>query len=133
MKEEPKLTAEWLMKRGYTFSAAARRLGVSTVQVSQVVHGKRSSRSLEAKLLALPPRKFVYSEKISPTLPVLESPRRERPGMSAQETLDLMEPVAAFVATLCNKYKKGLTPPENLQQLLNFCRLLEKMARDLTD
>ena len=128
MKEEPKLTAEWLMKRGYTFSAAARRLGVSTVQVSQVVHGKRSSRSLEAKLLALPPRKFVCREKISPT--------RSLNAMKAKQLNFLFVLMARSALSIYNHSIaariKGLTS-DDLHDLDTHCGAIENLARQLRE
>lgn len=55
----------WLYAKGYTVSAAARKIKRSTGHVNQVLHGKRESRAVLAALAALPQRPLRMRERLS--------------------------------------------------------------------
>lgn len=59
------VTREWLINQGWSYAAAARRLGVTTVHVYLVVAGKRKSNTLVRKLLDLPKRPFKLRERVT--------------------------------------------------------------------
>jgi len=59
------LTPSWLLAKGYTIAAAARRIGRSHNHVRMVLYGKRQSRVVLSALAALPPRELNLRERIS--------------------------------------------------------------------
>lgn len=64
--QEKTITKQQLYLKGYTISAAARRIGCSAAHVNMVVNGKRTSRSLISRLQALPQRELVLRAKLQP-------------------------------------------------------------------
>ena len=58
------ITPEALRAKGWTYAAAARRLGRTTTHVYLVVTGKRHSAELTEKLLALPTGNFEKRERL---------------------------------------------------------------------
>lgn len=62
--QEETLTPSWLADKGYTMSAAARRVKRSVQHVRMILIGARTSPKIEAQLRSLPRRAFVYRERI---------------------------------------------------------------------
>lgn len=62
--QDESLNAAWLIARGYTISAAARAIGRSHQHVSQVLKGKRYSKTVCAALRLLPARPLVLRERL---------------------------------------------------------------------
>lgn len=59
------VSVEWLYSKGYTISAAARRVHRSANHVSLVLRGRRQSRSIVAALRALPVRRITLRERVA--------------------------------------------------------------------
>lgn len=67
-KKQDDISVEWLYSKGYTISAAARRICRTPNHVSLVLRGKRESLAVSAALRALPARPLmVLREKLQPT------------------------------------------------------------------
>ena len=64
-KQEQSLTFSWLVAKGYTIAAAARRIGRNHNHVRLVLKGERRSKKTEAALVALPFRPFIGRERIT--------------------------------------------------------------------
>lgn len=55
-----------LYEKGYTISAAARKLKCSKAHFWYVLSGQRESQSLLDRMAALPPRDLVLRERLTP-------------------------------------------------------------------
>lgn len=64
-KQVEKLSVSWLYSRGYTVSAAARRVSRTTTHVRAILTGQRTSKALENALRKLPPRPMVLRERVT--------------------------------------------------------------------
>ena len=63
--QEQTLSFSWLIGKGYTIAAAARRIGRSHNHVRLVLTGERRSKKVVDALIALPNRPLQPREKIS--------------------------------------------------------------------
>lgn len=63
-KQDKSITLEWLYHRGWTLSAAARKINRSKTHVYFVLKGERQSPQLLSKLRALAPRRLVLRERV---------------------------------------------------------------------
>lgn len=65
MKKQTEISKNWLYGKGYTVSAAARKIRRSQVHVSLVLAGKRESQEVIRLLIALPERPLTLREKVT--------------------------------------------------------------------
>ena len=64
-EQEQSLSSSWLISKGYTIAAAARRIGRSHNHVRLVLLGERRSKKTEEALISLPLRSYVARERIT--------------------------------------------------------------------
>lgn len=65
MKNQHEISKDWLRFKGYTISAAARKIRRSHVHVSMVLDGKRESREVIRLLIELPSRPYIARERLA--------------------------------------------------------------------
>lgn len=63
--QDERITNTWLRDRGYTVSAAARKIGRNVGHVYRVVKGERKSIAVLNALRSLPQRPFASREAIT--------------------------------------------------------------------
>ena len=63
--QDERITNTWLRERGYTVSAAARKIGRNVGHVYRVVKGERKSIAVLNALRSLPQRPFASREAIT--------------------------------------------------------------------